>query len=77
MIWIATEVAETREVTEFESADERDVLWLMDGYKVDTSHPERLRRHDTEDGHHIVYDGAIYRGGFGINLWVARKYREL
>lgn len=77
MKWVATEDVGTCEVTEFEPADEMDVLWLMDGYKVDTSNPKQICVRDVEDGHHVVYDGVIYRGGFGVNLWVTRKYREL
>ena len=78
MKWVATEDVSTCEVSEFAPADDMDVLWLMDGYKVDTSNPETFRVRDVEeDGHHVVYDGAIYRGGFGVDLWVARKYREL
>lgn len=77
MKWIATEDVETCEVTEFEAAEETEVLWLMDGYKVDTSNPEGFCLHDTEDGQHIVYDGVIYKGGFGYNLWVANKYLEM
>lgn len=77
MIWVATEDAATCEVSEFDQVEETDVLWLMDGYKVDMCHPETVRVRDVEGGHHIMYDGVIYRGGFGYNLWVARKYREL
>ena len=77
MTWVAIEDADTHEVSEFEAATEEQVLYLMDGYRVDTSNPTRVRVQDTEDGRHIVYDGVIYRGGFGYNLWVASKYREL
>ena len=77
MIWVASEDNATCEVTEFEEADEKDVLWLMDGYKVDVASPEQFRVRDVEDGKHVIYKGVIYRGGFGINLWVARKYIEL
>ena len=77
MFWVCIEDADTHDVSEFEPADEMDVLWLMDGYKVDTSNPETFRVCDVEAGHHVVYVGVVYRGGFGVNLWVARKYREL
>lgn len=77
MVWVAIEDADTREVTEFERATEKQVLYLMDGYRVDTSNPTRFRLQDVEDGMHIVYEGVTYKGGFGYNLWVASKYREV
>ena len=77
MIWVAIEDADTHEVSEFERVTEEQVLCLMDGYRVDKHDATRVRVQDTEDGHNIVYDGVIYRGGFGYNLWVARKYREM
>ena len=77
MIWVAIEDADTHEVSDFESATEEQVHYLMYGYRVDTHAATKVRVQDTEDGRHIVYDGVIYRGGFGYNLWVARKYREL
>ena len=77
MIWLAFEYTDTHEVTEFEEATEEQVQYLMDGYRVDTHDVTRVRVQDTEDGSNIVYDGVIYRGGFGYNLWVTRKYREL
>ena len=77
MIWVAIEDADTHEVSEFEAATEEQVHYLMYGYRVDKHDATRVRVQDTEDGRHIVYDGVIYRGGFGYNLWVARKYREL
>ena len=77
MIWVATEDVGTAEVTAFDAADETDVIWLMDAYRVDVTHTEQIRVRDMEDGQHVVYDGVIYRGGFGCNLWVTRKYREL
>ena len=76
MVWVAIEDADTHEVTEFEEATEEQVLYLMDGYRVDTSNPTRYRLHDVEDGAHIVYEGVIYKGGFGFDLWVASKYVE-
>ena len=77
MIWVAIEDADTHEVTEFEEAAEKQVLHLMDGYRVDTSNPTRFRLQDVEDGQHVVYEGVTYKGGFGYNLWVASKYLEL
>ena len=76
MVWVAIEDVDTHEVTEFEEATEEQVLYLMDGYRVDKHKTIRARVQDVEDGHNIVYDSVIYRGGFGYNLWVARKYRE-
>ena len=77
MIWVAIEDADTHEVTEFEKASEKQVLCLMDGYRVDKHNPTRFRLQDVEDGHHIVYEGVTYKGGFGFDLWVARKYVEM
>ena len=77
MVWVAIEDADTREVTEFEQVTEAKVLYLMDGYRVNTSNPTRFRLQDMEDGAHIVYEGVTYKGGFGYNLWVASKYREM
>lgn len=77
MIWVAIEDVDTHEVTEFERVTEEQVLHLMDGYRVDRHDAMRVRVQDMEDGRHVVYDGVIYRGGFGYNLWVARKYREM
>ena len=77
MIWVAIEDADTYEVSEFEEVSEEQVLSLMDGYKVDTSNPTRFRVQDVEDGRNIVYEGVTYKGGFGYNLLVARKFLEL
>ena len=77
MVWVAIEDADTHEVSDFEPATEEQVHYLMDGYRVDTHDVRRVRVQDTEDGSNIVYDGVIYRGGFGYNLWTARKYREV
>ena len=76
MYWVATEDTSTCEVTEFAAATAEDVLELMDGYRVDASNPTRFHVHDTEDGHRIIYEGVTYKGGFGFDLWVARKYVE-
>ena len=77
MAWVAIEDADTHEVSEFEEATEKKVLYLMDGYRVDTSNPTRFRLHDTEGGRHIIYEGVTYKGGFGYNLLVASKYVEV
>lgn len=75
--WVATEDAGTYEVSEFDQATEAQALHLMDDYRVDPSNPTRIRVQDVEDGQHVVYDGVIYKGGFGFNLWVTRKYLEM
>ena len=77
MLWVATEDAGTCEITEFEKATEKEVLYLMDGYRVDMGNPTKFRMQDTENGRHVVYEGVTYRGGFGYNLLVARKFLEL
>ena len=77
MMWVAIEDADTHEVSEFEETTEEQVLHLMAGYRADTSNPTRVRLQDVEDGVGIVYDGVAYKGGFGFDLWVARKYREV
>ena len=75
--WIAVEDSSTCEVDEFGEVEEKDVFYLMEGYKVDLCHPEHARVRDTEDGNRVVYDGVIYKGGFGYNLWVTHKYIEM
>ena len=77
MIWVAIEDTDTYEVSEFEKVTEKQVLYLMDGYRVDKHDVTRFRLQDEEDGRHIVYEGVTYKGGFGYNLWVARKFLEL
>lgn len=77
MIWVAIEDADTHEVSEFERATEKQVLYLMDGYRVDKHDATKFRVQDEEDGKHIVYEGVTYKGGFRYNLWVASKYREV
>ena len=77
MIWLAIEDADTHEVSDFESVTEAEVIYLMRGYRVDTHNPTRIHVQDTEDGHNIVYEGVTYTGGYGYNLWVASKYREV
>ena len=75
--WVAVEDASTCEVEDFGEVEEKDVLYLMAGYKVDLCRPAQVRVRDTEDGHSVIYDGVVYKGGFGYNLWVTRKYREM
>ena len=72
--WVATEDAATGEVTECESADEDTVLYLMgkDGYRVTLSSPVPIRVR--EGG--VIYKGVIYKGGWGVNIWVTRRYIE-
>ena len=70
--WVATEDAATGEVTEFESTDAATVLHLLDGYKVTLSSPVPIRVR--EGG--VIYRGVIYRGGWGVNIWVTRRYIE-
>jgi len=77
MIWLAIEDADTHEVSEFDKVTEAEVIYLMRGYRVDTHNPTRIRVQDVEDGHNIVYEGVVYTGGYGYNLWVASKYREV
>ena len=73
---VAIEDADTYEVSEFEAATADTVLDLMDGYRVEHV-CERVRLQDVEDGKRVVYKGVIYKGGFGYNLWVTRKFPEL
>lgn len=77
MYWVALEDTDTHEVTEFERVTEQQVLYLIGRYRVDKHDAERFRLHDTEDGANIIYEGVIHKGGFGYDLWVARKYREV
>ena len=77
MIWVAIEDADTHEVSEFEKVAEKQVLYLMDGYRVDKHRATRFRLQDVEDDRNVVYEGVTYKGGFGYNLWVASKYVEV
>ena len=77
MVWIAIEDADTHEVSEFEKVTEKQALYILDGYRVDKNDATRFRLQDEEDGTHIVYNGMIYTGGFGYNIWVARKFIEV
>lgn len=77
MIWLAIEDADTYEVSEFDQVTEDQVLFLMEGYRVDKHDGEKFRLQDIENGKHIIYEGVTYKGGFGYNLWVASKYVEV
>ena len=77
MIWVAIEDTDAREVTDFVQATEEQVLDLMDVYRVDKHDTTGFRMQDTENGKRIVFEGITYKGGFGYNLWVSRKYLEL
>ena len=77
MIWVAIEDADTHEVSEFEKETEKKVLYLMDGYRVDKHDVTKFRLQDVEDDATIVYEGVTYKGGFGYNLWIARKFIEV
>ena len=73
--WVAVEDSDTNEVSEFEEVTIKKVLYLMSGYMVDRNTTSQIRVQDTtEDGRKVIYDGALYKGGFGYNLWVTRKY---
>ena len=74
--WVAIEDTATGEVTPFERADDEDTLDLMWGYKADISIPERFRVREMEGSKYVIYDGVIYKGGFGYNIWIAHKYLE-
>ena len=75
--WVAVEDASTRVIGEFGEVDERDVQYLMAGYRVDLCRPAQVRVRDTEEGNNIVYDGAVYKGQSGYNLWVMHKHTEM
>lgn len=77
MLWVAIEDSDTHEVTEFEKVTEKKAIYILDEYRVDMNNPVEFHMQDTENGQHIVYDGMKYKGGFGYNIWVARKYLEL
>ena len=77
MFWVAIEDADTYEVSEFEEVTEKKVLYLMNEYRVDKTNPTKFHMQDIENGKNIVYEGVAYKGGFGYNLWVARKFLEL
>lgn len=77
MVWLAIEDADTNEVTEFERATEKQVLGLMDGYRVTKHDTTKFRLRDVEGDANIIYEGVTYKGGYGYNLWVAHKYLEV
>lgn len=77
MVWVAVEDTATCEVSEFEKATEEEVLYLMDGYKVDKHDATRFRLQDVEGGSRVIFKGLAYKGGYGCNLWVASKYVEV
>lgn len=77
MLWVATEDSGTAEITDFVKTTEKEVLYLMDGYKVSMQDAEKFRVTDVEDGLHVIYEGLIYKGGYGYNLWVASKYAKM
>lgn len=78
MIWLAIEDADTYEISEFKPVAADNLRYLMDEYRVDRHDAVKFHMtEDAENGHHIVYEGVTYKGGFGYNLWVASKYLEL
>ena len=77
MFCVAIEDADTHEVSEFEEATADTVLDLMDGYRVKHVCERVCVRDIDENGTRVVYKGVIYKGGFGFNLWVTRKFPEL
>ena len=77
MFWIAIEDADTHEVSEFEKVTEKELLYILDGYRVDKNNPTNFSMQDMENGKRVIYKGGAYKGGFGYNIWVARKYREV
>ena len=77
MIWVAIEDTDTYNVSEFEKVTEKKLIYIMYGYKVNMNDSTKFRMQDTENGKNIVYEGVTYKGGFGYNLWVARKFLEL
>ena len=77
MFWIAIEDTDTHEVSEFENVTEKQVLYILEGYRVDKNNPTNFSMQDTENGKRVIYEGGVYKGEFGYNLWVARKFLEL
>ena len=77
MFWIAIEDTDTHEASSFEKVTEKKLLYILDGYRVDKHDSTRFRLQDEEEGRHVIYKGIKYKGGFGYNIWVARKYREV
>ena len=77
MFWIAIEDTDTHEVSEFEKVTEKKLIYILDGYRVDKNNPTDFSTKDTENGKRVIYEGGVYKGEFGYNIWVARKYREV
>ena len=75
MVWVSSEDTGTGEVTEFEAVHETALPYIMQWYRVKLYDPEPVRVRDVEDGRRVIYEGVIYRGGFGCNLWVMHKYQ--
>ena len=74
MLWVATVDAGTCEISDFERATEKDVLYLLDGYKVNMSNPTKFRLRDLEGGHHIVYEGVTYTvWGFKLRVHIDKN----
>ena len=77
MIWVAIEDMDTYEISEFEKVTEKEVLYLLDGYRVDKNNPTNFSMQDTENGKRVIYEGGAYKGEFGYNILVARKFIEV
>lgn len=77
MMWVAIEDSDTYELSEFEPTTVQKALYLLKGYRVDKHAATKFRMHDVENGHSVVYEGVTYKGGFGYNILVAKKYAEL
>ena len=77
MLWVAIEDSETHEVSEFEKVTEKKIIYLMNGYMVDKENPIDFSVRSAENEKRVIYEGGVYKGGFGYNLWVASKYVEV
>ena len=77
MFWIAIEDSNTYEVSEFEPATEKEIIYLMDGYRVDKNNPTNFSMQNTENGKRVIYEGGAYKGELGYNILVARKFIEV
>lgn len=71
MVWVAIEAADTYEISDFKKVSEEQVPYLMAEYRVDKHDAVRFHLQDEECD--VVYEGIVYKGGFGYNLWVASK----
>ena len=76
MYWVAIENVGTCEFPKFEKATEKEVLYLLDEYSIDKNNPTNFSMQGTENGKRVIYEGDAYKGEFGYNLLVARKYIE-